>query len=148
MKLLLLLLALAALMLLAWVRLAPSDPDDWHVDPLKAGDPGRGGVLLLPGEEARTYKATPKSLLSAFDRVAMEAPRVEQLAGSVGSGRITYIARTKWLGFPDYITVTAVPAEGGAQLAVYSRLRYGRGDMGVNRKRLDRWLEELQTVVE
>ncbi len=148
MKLLLLLIGLAVVMLLAWIRLAPNDPEEWHVDPLKADDPGEGGVLLLPGPEARTYDTTPKKLLSAFDRIAMEEPRVERLEGSVGRGRITYVARTKWLGFPDYISVTAVPADGGAQLAVYSRLRYGRGDMGVNRARLDRWLEKLQAAIE
>lgn len=148
MKLLLLLLALALLMLLAWIRLVPSDPDDWHVNPRKADDPGQGGVLLLPGPEAKTYRATPKTLLSVFDRIAMAAPRTETLAGSVPTGRITYVARTKWLRFPDYITVAAVPVEGGSQLAVYSRSRFGKSDLGVNRKRLDRWLEELQSAVE
>ena len=58
------------------------------------------------------------------------------------------MSRTRWIGFPDYITVSAVPAPGGAQLAVLSRLRFGRGDLGVNRARLDRWLRLLETVID
>lgn len=131
----------------AFVRLAPSDPSRWHVDPRSAPDPGEGGVRLLPGE-GKTFAVSPEALLQAFDRVAMEEPRVSRLAGSVEEGRITYVARSLLWGFPDYVSVTAVPAEGGAQLAVYSRLRFGRGDMGVNRKRLDRWLHRLDAIIE
>ncbi|WP_425053691.1 DUF1499 domain-containing protein [Psychromarinibacter sp. S121] len=143
-------LALVVLLLaaaMAYVRLAPTDPDAWHVDPLKAPDPGEGGVLLHP-DDSKFYPLPPASLLAAFDQVAREEPRTTRLAGSVEDGRITYVARSLVWGFPDYITVAAVPEGEGARLAVYSRLRFGRGDMGVNRKRLDRWLHRLDAVVE
>ncbi|WP_172296258.1 DUF1499 domain-containing protein [Pseudoruegeria sp. HB172150] len=131
-----------------WVRIAPSDPDDWHVDPLTAEDPGIGGVLRLPGSDAKTYPASPTALLTAFDRVVLSQPRTERLSGSVREGMITYVTRTKWMGFPDYVTIKAVPNEDGTQLAAYSRLRFGRGDMGVNEKRLDRWMKLLQAQIE
>ncbi len=147
MKLILILAAFAVFGLLAYIRLASSDPADWHVDPIAAPDPGAGGVLMKPGPDARTWPAEPRALLAAFDRIALAAPRTMRLAGSPGTGHVTYIARSKWLGFPDYVSVRAVPAEGGAQLAVYSRLRFGQGDMGVNAARLDRWLGELDQAL-
>ena len=147
MKAILALIVLLLAAAMAFVRLAPSDPDVWHVDPLKAPDPGDGGVRLLP-DASKLYPLPPASLLAAFDLVAREEPRTDRLAGSVEDGQITYVARSLVWGFPDYITVTAVPEGEGARLAVYSRLRFGRGDMGVNRKRLDRWLHRLDAIIE
>ena len=137
-----LLLLLAAVGLMAYIRLAPSDPARWHVDPLTAGDPGEGGVLLTP-PDAPVLATTPQALMEAFDAIAMAEPRVTRLAGGVAEGHATYIARTRIMGFPDYISVRALPAGEGATLAVLSRLRFGRSDMGVNRARLDRWMAGL-----
>jgi len=137
-------LILAAGIAAAYVRLAPSDADVWHADPMAAADPGAGGVLLLPGPDARTYAMTPAVLMTAFDAVAMAEPRTSRLAGQGADGHVTYVVRSRLLGFPDYVSVRAVAADGGAQLAVLSRLRFGSGDMGVNRARLDRWLAELE----
>jgi uncharacterized protein (DUF1499 family) len=36
--------------------------------------------------------------------------------------------------------------EGGAGLIIWSRARYGRGDFGVNRARVDAWLTALDQV--
>ena len=77
--------------------------------------------------------------LQAFDRVAQAAPRVSVLAGSVEAGHITYVARSKLVRFPDYVSVK----QDGADLVILSRLRFGFGDAAVNRRRLDAWLERL-----
>jgi uncharacterized protein (DUF1499 family) len=61
------------------------------------------------------------------------------LAGSVEEGRMTWVARSALWGFPDYITAEAGPKG----LAVWSRLRFGRSDLGVNRARLEDWLARL-----
>jgi uncharacterized protein (DUF1499 family) len=63
---------------------------------------------------------------------------------------ITYVQRSRIIGFPDYITVKAVPMEtglpeAGAGLIVYSRSRYGYGDFGVNRARVEAWLMQWET---
>lgn len=135
-------LLVAVIGMLAYIRLAPSDPERWHVDPLTAADPGEGGVRLAP-PDAPVLATTPETLMELFDTVAMAEPRVTRLAGSVAEGHATYLARSLVMGFPDYISVRALPAEGGATLAVVSRLRFGQSDMGVNRARLDRWMAEL-----
>jgi uncharacterized protein (DUF1499 family) len=62
----------------------------------------------------------------------------------VEEGRITYMTRSLVFGFPDYTTVTTVPAGDGAQVVAYGRLRFGSSDMGVNRERLESWLAQLQ----
>ena len=78
----------------AYIRLAPSNPDRWHVDPSVASDPEHGGVLRkVVGD------------LATLDAVIKTAPRVRILAGAVAEGHITYVTRSRVLGFPDYITV-------------------------------------------
>ena len=131
----------------AFVRLAPSDAARWHVEPLSVADPGSQGAYLVRPEgghiESPVFAMPPEALLAAFDAVAMDAPRVTRLAGSVAEGHVTYVARSALWGFPDYISVRTVPAEGGAQLAVFSRLRFGGSDMGVNRARIEEWMAAL-----
>jgi uncharacterized protein (DUF1499 family) len=120
-----------------YVRLAPSDPARWNVDPA-LGAQGRNShvakvFLPLPPAEA----------LAAFDKVAMAEPRTIRLAGSPEEGRITYVSRSKLWSFPDYTTVGTVPDDGGTWLLIWGRSRFGDGDLGVNAARIKRWVEAL-----
>ncbi|MCG6902339.1 MAG: DUF1499 domain-containing protein [Rhodobacter sp.] len=128
----------------AYVRLAPSDPARWHVDPSTAGDPGRTGVLRRVA-----VFGDPATALARFDRIA-QAAGASVLAGSVAAGHITYVARSRLIGFPDYITVQAEPGNPDCvtELVILSRLRFGWSDSGVNGARLDRWFERLQPAQE
>jgi len=135
----------------AYVRLAPSDPARWHVDPLAVDKPDYPGHYLVRPEggdaAGAVFAATPSELMQAFHEVATSAPRTRVLAGSVGEGHVTYIQRSALMGFPDYVSVRAIPADGGgARLAIFSRLRFGSDDMGVNRARVERWLDALDTA--
>ncbi len=82
----------------------------------------------------------------AFDAVALSEPRTTRLAGAPAEGWTTYVQRSGLFGFPDYISVRVIEAEGGdgAMLAIYSRSRYGHSDLGVNAKRIRRWLSTVQ----
>ncbi len=137
-------LVLGVIGVVAYVRLAPSDPAQWHVDPVAAEDPGPAGVRYVPtaeGGPVPVYPVPPEDLIVTFDAFAMAQPRVTRLAGSTAEGRITYIARTKWWGFPDYMTVEALAlGPDRSTLAILSRLRFGGSDLGVNRARTDAWL--------
>jgi uncharacterized protein (DUF1499 family) len=130
-------LVLATLAFGAWVRLAPSDPARWHSDPAQgtAGDNSPVAKAYLP--------VPPAEALAAFDAVALTAPRTTRLAGGVEEGRITYVSRSRLWGFPDYTTVSAVPGDGGAWLAIHARARFGRSDLGVNAARVGRWLAAI-----
>ncbi len=141
MKFLLWIVLLAVVLLFAYVRLAPVDPGVWHVDP-RSGHKGKGRWLILP-DAAPVLSRDGESagaLLARLDAIARATPRTMVIAGSVAEGRITYETRSQFWGFPDYSTVEAVAVPGGATLAIYARLRFGRGDMGVNRRRVENWL--------
>ncbi len=78
--------------------------------------------------------------LAALDAIIRAEPRTHVLAGSVGEGMVTYVTRSKMFGFPDYTTVQ----QRGDTLAIHARLRYGKSDMGVNKARVERWLNALR----
>lgn len=145
MKLTLSLLLLAALVLLAYIRLAPSNREAWHTDPMEAVPQAGHFVVRAEGGDmvSPTFEGSPMDLLTKFDVVAMAEPRTERLAGSPEEGRITYVSRSRYIGFPDYTTVQAIPVEGGAALVIHARLRFGRSDLGVNAARVTRWLDAL-----
>ena len=128
------------------------DPARWHVDPATAR-PGANpneyfaapnGTTAAPADaETRLYPERPRALLARFDAIARAQPRTQVVAGDPGSLMITYVQRSRVFGFPDYLTVKAVATEGGTGLIVWSRARYGRGDFGVNRARVEAWLAAL-----
>jgi len=131
-----------------YVRLAPSNPDIWHVDPMDAKLPhSPNAILMLPEREkypARVFDMDAATLAQAFDRLALSHPNVTRLAGAPADLFTTYIARTPLMGFPDYISVRAIDlGNGRAALAVFSRARFGYSDRGVNRKRITAWLDAL-----
>ena len=134
-------LAFAALVAVAgYVRLAPSDPARWHVAPVADGPWGEvvatdGSASLRLGPD----RGDPTALLARLDAIALATPRTTRLVGSPAEGRITWVTRSALWGFPDYTTAEARP-DG---LYVLARLRFGRGDMGVNAARLQDWLSRL-----
>ncbi len=132
MKIALGLLLFLAVGMAAYIRLAPSDPKRWHVAPQADADRDlQGGVL-------RVVEAGPDGL-ARLDAIARAAPRTTVLAGSIGDRMITYITRTKVIGFPDYTTVQ----QDGDVLRIHGRLRFGRKDFGVNKARVDGWLGQM-----
>lgn len=128
------LLILAVVGALAYVRLAPSDPTIWHVAPQGDSDKDMMGGAL------RVAQTGPGGL-AALDARAMATPRTERLVGSVDEGMVTYVTRSRVIGFPDYTTAQ----QDGDVLRVYARLRFGRSDFGVNRNRVDQWLVAAQS---
>lgn len=126
------LLVLIALGGLAWIRLAPSDPAVWHVDPQVTADQDlASGVRRRVSGDAET--------LVRLNGIILASPRTELLAGGVDEGFVTYVTRSQWMGFPDYTTVRLNDDD----IEIWARLRFGRDDMGVNRARVDGWLAEL-----
>lgn len=115
-----------------YVRLAPSDPARWHAMPpdMEEGE-FEGGAM-------RVVEAGPDALVR-LNAIALATPRTHVMAGSVESGMITYVTRSRVFGFPDYTTVDL--KEG--RLMIHARLRFGRSDLGVNAARIDTWLSEL-----
>lgn len=137
-KVLNLLVALAILLagILVWVRVAPSDPAQWHVDPVTAPDPATPNwARIAPGE----IVAPAGSLAPRIEAALGAEPRVRVLAGSAREGWLTWVQRSRLMGYPDYVSLRILPAgEGQETVAVFSRARFGQGDWGVNAERLVR----------
>ena len=147
-----LLAALALLFLAAglFVRLNPLDSRALHVDPETVEPPSvPGHVLLRPGGdiEPQLYETSPAELAARIEAIVLATPRTERLAGNLEQGFATYVTRSKLWGFPDIANVKIVPVEGGAELRILSRLRYGYADMGVNEKRLKTWIAALEAAL-
>lgn len=123
--------------LAAYVRLAPSDPARWHVDPAATPDPTTPNFaradLVLPDP--------PEAVAARLAGVAT-ADGATVLAG--GGLHTTWVSRSRLVGYPDYTSVRLEPAEGGTRLIALARSRFGQSDLGVNRARLDRWLAALR----
>lgn len=128
----------------AWVRLAPTEPGRWHVSPDTAADPdcairrdlgAARAACILPG--------APEQVLARLDAIALATPRTIRIAGDAASGRITWVTRSLFWGFPDFTTAEATAGQGGTRLDLHARLRFGGSDMGVNAARLRDWLARL-----
>ena len=122
-----------------WVRVAPYDPNRWHVAP-------RAGVEK---QTARSYRAlrpinaAPSVVLGAILQAAAVTPGTRLMSGDVDSGLMTFQTRSAVLGFPDYTTVSV---QDGV-LSIYARARFAGYDWGVNRTRVETWLAVLGPLV-
>ena len=122
-----------------YIRVAGDDPARWHVPPepalsLPVGDE----VVNIPrGAVARVAGGT--KALARVAGIAAQTPRTTLLAGSVLEGRMTWVTRSAFWGFPDYTTAQSLP---DGSLGIWARQRYGRGDHGVNALRLKAWIAE------
>ena len=80
------------------------------------------------------------------DLIAAE-PRVELLAEQ-DNLQFNYVQRSARFRFPDIVTVRFIPlSPSRSTLAVYSRSVYGRGDFGVNQKRIEEWLRKFRALL-
>ena len=149
MKLFILVIVLGVAGFAAYVRLAPADPAFLDVDPVKSGTAGVDGHFIVRpvgGDiAAPVFTESPAALLARFDAIVLATPRTKVVAGGLAQGRITYVTRSALWGFPDYSTVEAIPYAEGATLAIHARLRFGRGDLGVNKARVTGWLDAMGT---
>jgi uncharacterized protein (DUF1499 family) len=135
-----------------YVRSVSSSPDEWHVDPFQAVRSGTPNdfLLLPPGAEGAdatspVFSVPPDVLAARLSALISGAPRVEVIGGRLQEGFVTVVARSRWVGWPDYVSLRIVPAgEGGSALAIWSRARFGHSDLGVNEARVREWVSALQ----
>jgi uncharacterized protein (DUF1499 family) len=151
---------LAAIALVAAVRMLMSRPDQDRLLPrerveiaaLRPPLPRPSFLACPPG-----YCAAPPGLIApAFalpwqrlrdDWTTMIAaePRTVPVETPTERRRLVYIQHSAVFRLPDIVTVEFVAlGPGRSGIALYSRSRYGRGDFGVNRERVERWLRLLQ----
>lgn len=143
-----LVLITAAILVLAYIRLAPSNAAFWHVDPLSAKKPNRPNAFILHPDHEKypspRFDMDAAALAARINDLILSAGNAKVLAGSAESGFVTYVIRTKIMGYPDYASIKFIDLpQGGATLVVFSRSRFGYSDRGVNRQRVLGWLKSL-----
>lgn len=140
--------AVAALM----VRRLDHDAAVWHVDPLTAPKPETpNSYRVAPADTAAdadavapVFQIPASDLATQFDRIARSDGNVDVVGGSASSGFVTYVQTSTLFAFPDYISVKFIAVDATTStLAVFSRSRLGQSDLGVNKKRVTSWLDQL-----
>lgn len=134
-----LILAAAALIV---PRVLPHDADRWHEDPATTTASDGAGAQLI-GRKAPRFPGHPNEVLGELIEIALSRPRVKLLEGGADEGLVTFVARTRVLGLPDYVTFKAVDEGSVTKISAISRSRFAGYDWGVNRARLEDWLGEL-----
>lgn len=129
------------LALTAYVRLAPIDTARWHVQ--------APGQKMGKTQDANSFiwreavEDDGTAMLEQFDRAIRQSPRTEVVAGSLTEGQITYVTRTKLMGYPDFTTI-GIYGDNPRYFEVYGRSRFGRSDLGVNAKRVEGWRAQVE----
>ncbi|OYU39041.1 MAG: hypothetical protein CFE33_11420 [Pseudorhodobacter sp. PARRP1] len=143
-------LASAALILaagaMAFIRLAPADPGQWDIAlqprPTEIAIPSPDKIAVLSNGAYIDLTAAAdqtQAVLAELDGIALASPRTQRVAGSAETGRITWVTRSAFWGFPDYTTAESTPTG----VTVFARQRFGAGDWGVNAARLSAWITAL-----
>ena len=95
----------AVAVLMVYIRVAPSRAADWHdtkLPPLGIGQfPATSGYV-----EQRAVANGGTEEMAALDAIIRATPRTMGLVGTLESGKMTYVTRSKVVGFPDYTTVS------------------------------------------
>lgn len=143
-----------------FIRRADIDAERWHVDPTTAAPTGNPNWFRVTPDaapadrhperdaSAPVFDASVPELAEAFDSVVLAEDRVEVVAGSAAEGFVTYVQRSTFFAFPDFVSVTFTEvAGGGSSFAVFSRSQYGKSDLGVNEKRVRRWVAATETAL-
>ncbi len=121
--------------------------------PLRAGaknPPGYAGRAVAVQQE-RAYPDIRPALLAvapitAFQR-ALAAARTqgwEIVAVAPAEGRIEASDTSFWFGFVDDVVIRVTPTDEGSRVDIRSKSRVGGSDVGINAKRIRKFLAELQ----
>ena len=140
--------AVAAIM----IRRLDHDAAVWHVDPLVAAKPSTPNSYRVGPDGttdadaiAPTFALSGADLAANFDAIARSAGSAV-VGGSVAEGHVTYVQTSGLFGFPDYVSVKFIEIDAAnSTLAILSRSRLGKSDLGVNKKRVEAWLGQLSS---
>ncbi len=79
--------------------------------------------------------------------VFKQQPRTELVGRDPALDQLVFVQRTKYLGFPDTIRIQGATIGAQVSIIIYSRSNYGYWDFGVNRARVQNWLEILVQAI-
>lgn len=95
-----------------------------------------------PDRVSPVYPVPVAELKARVSALLSNAPRTEVI--SAGDTHFVAVQRSLIFRFPDTIDIEVIAVgPDKSTLAIYSRSRYGRSDLGANGRRVDGWLAEL-----
>jgi len=94
---------------------------------------------------ALRFANPPAAVFAAWARVVADAPRTTVQHTDPEAFAQHAVQRSRVFRFPDDVYAQAEPLADGAgtRMLLYSAARYGKGDFGKNRQRLERWSAAL-----
>lgn len=97
-----------------------------------------------PDRESPVFALPATELRNRWFSMIGNQPRIDWIESDEGILQYDFVQRTALMRYPDSVTVRFLPLEDRrSTLAIYSRSHYGRKDFGVNKARIDRWLDAL-----
>ena len=138
------LLVLAVLAAGVWFRLVPMTSAQWHEVPSDVTPPSSPNFALRVGTDAPVFTQSPDVIADLLTSVAQDAG-AKIIAGSPQSGHVSYVVRSRIMGFPDAISIRLMPEGAGTKLEIFSRSRYGYSDLSVNAARVAAWIVAIET---
>ena len=92
-----------------------------------------------------TFAMNARELRKTMAEVLKLEPRLIRVHSDDETLTDRYVQRTALLQFPDTIVVRyLVRPQEHSTLAIYSRSKIGYSDLGANRARIERWMDELR----
>jgi hypothetical protein len=109
----------------------PTSPNAHLAAPPGATNERHETVPLLP--------VPPDAAWAALRALGDGMERVWKMAEWPELRQAQWVARTRWLNFPDLVNGQIVELPGGTGLFLYSRSLLGHSDFGVNARRVAEW---------
>jgi uncharacterized protein (DUF1499 family) len=117
----------------------PSSPNAHLAAPPGATNERHETVPLLP--------VGPDVAWGVLRTLGEGMPRVWTMAEWPALRQAQWVARTRWLNFPDLINAQVVELPGGTGLFLYSRSLVGYSDLGVNAQRVAAWRQAFDAAL-
>lgn len=106
------------------------------------------GTCKAEGDlESPVFRVTREKLMIHAKQVIAGQSRIKLIASDAQLDQLVYVQRSKFLGFPDTIWIQGVTVGAGSSVIIYSRSNYGYSDFGVNRDRVNVWLDDIQRSI-
>lgn len=93
------------------------------------------------------YAVPVDKLRDAFHQIISQEAHTEQVAVDGDRQTERYVIRTNLMRFPDTVRVKFIALDNDTStLAIYSQAQIGYSDRGVNKTRVQRWLNALDAL--
>ncbi|MGZ6210597.1 MAG: DUF1499 domain-containing protein [Syntrophales bacterium] len=125
------------------------------ISPLRKNAPNSseyGGSEIAAKQRAAYPDSAPAMLSIPLDKAFEQALAAARKMGWVivdvnaAEGRIEATDTTFWFGFKDDIVIRVTPADHGSRVDIRSVSRVGKSDLGMNARRIRKYLKELKQM--